>query len=130
MVLEKPPSALKRFFPLIAAALFFLIRFASFLKLTHLPMFNSDYVMLGDQGAVPGGVWQALWPIIMVLKYLIVVSAIMYLVVAFFAVLGSFVGERLKELPSLSGYGVNLAGSLTGIFAFTALSYLCSMLIE
>lgn len=126
MVLEKPPSALKRFFPLIAAALFFLIRFASFLKLTHLPMFNSDYVMLGDQGAIPGGVWHALWPIIMVLKYLIVVSGIMYLVVAFFAVLGSFVGERLKELPSLPGYGVNLAGSLTGIFAFTALSYLCS----
>lgn len=126
MILETPPRALKRYFPLIAAALFLLIRFASVLKWTHLPMFNSDYIMPGDQTAGPGGAPQVLWALLMLFKYLTVVPGIMYLVVAFFAVLGSFVGERLKEFPSLQGYGVNLAGSLAGIVAFTVISFLCS----
>jgi len=126
MVLERPPRALKRLFPLIAAALFLLMRFASALKLTHLSFPASGYAMFTYQPAAPQGQWASLWLIMMFFIYLVAVPGIMYLVVAFFAVLGGLVGEHLKQAPPLQGYGVNLAGSLGGIVAFTALSFLGS----
>jgi len=48
----------------------------------------------------------------------------MYLLVAFFEVLGAFVGECIQQTKPLRGYGINLAGSLAGILAFTLLSFL------
>jgi hypothetical protein len=122
MLLDKPLKSLKRFFPLIAAALFLLITFASALHLTHLAAPTFDYRMLGDQPVGPTGPWVVAWNLMMLLIYLIAVPGIMYLVVAFFAVLGGFVGEHLKLVPPLQGYGVNLAGSLAGIVLFTVLS--------
>ncbi len=122
MVLERPPKALKRLFPLIVAVLFLLIRFASDLKLTHLAAPTWDYRMLGDLPIAPTSHWLLPWEILMILIYLIAIPAIMYLVVAFFAVLGGIVGEQLKQFPSLKGYGVNLGGSLAGIVVFTVLS--------
>lgn len=124
MLFETPPKAMKRFFPLIAAALLLLITFASALRLTHLAAPTFDYVMLGDQPVGPSGAWLIAWNLMMLLIYLIAIPGIMYLVVAFFSVLGGLVGEHLKEFPSLQGYGVNLAGSLTGILLFTAISLL------
>jgi len=124
MVLEKPTRNLKRFFPLVAAALLLLIAFAPVLKLTHLPIPTFDYRVFTDQPTAPVGHWFVPWVSLMVLVYLIAVPGIMYLVVAFFTVLGELVGERLKPLPSLQGYGVNLAGSLAGIVLFTVLSFL------
>jgi hypothetical protein len=124
MLLERPPVALKRLFPLVAAILFLLMRFAPVLKLTHLPIPSADYVLITLQPVAPKGHWFGLWLIGMMLVYLTVVPGIMFLVTAFFVVLGGLVGERLKQLPSLQGYGVNLAGSLAGIVAFTALSFL------
>jgi hypothetical protein len=124
MLLESPPKILKRFFPLIAGALFLLITFASALKLTHLAAPTFDYRMLGDQPIGPSGPWFFAWAMMMILIYLIAIPGIMYLVVAFFAVLGGLVGEHLKQFPSLKGYGMNLAGSLAGILFFTAISLL------
>jgi SAM-dependent methyltransferase len=124
MVLERPPKALKRLFPVIAAVLFLLIAFAPILKLTHLPIPVAHYGLFHNQPAAPKGAWLAFWPVIMLLVYLTVVPGIMYLVVAFFAVLGGLVGERLKRVPPLRGYGVNLAGSLAGIVVFTGLCFL------
>lgn len=124
MVLEGPPKALKRLFPFIAAVLFLLIRFASLLKLTHLAAPTFDYRMLGDLPVAPSGHWLIPWVILMVLIYLVAIPAIMFLVVAFFTVLGGMVGEHLKQFPSLKGYGVNLGGSLAGIAVFTLLSIL------
>ncbi len=124
MLHESPPRAMKRFFPLIAAALLLLITFASTLHLTHLAAPTFDYRMLGDQPVGPGNQWIIVWNLMVILIYLIAVPAIMYLVVAFFAVLGGFVGEHLKLVPPLQGYGVNLAGSLAGIVAFTVISLL------
>ncbi len=111
---------------MIAAALLLLIKFSTFLRLTHLPIPTFDYGMFVDQPNVPAGSWSIPYVISMFLIYLTIVPAIMYLVVAFFWVLGGFVGEYLKPLPSLQGYGVNLAGSLVGILAFTVLSFLGS----
>jgi len=124
MLHESPPRAMKRFFPLIAAALLLLITFASALHLTHLAAPTFDYRMLGNQPVGPANQWIIAWNLMIVFIYLIAVPGIMYLVVAFFAVLGGFVGEQLKLLPPLQGYGVNLAGSLAGIIAFTLISLL------
>jgi SAM-dependent methyltransferase len=124
MVIGKPPKGLKRLFPLIAAALLLLIAFAPVLKLTHLPIPTFDYRVFTDQPMAPGGRWLLPWAILMFFVYLIAVPGIMYLVVAFFTLLGGLVGESLKQLPSLQGYGVNLAGSLAGIVLFTVLSFL------
>ena len=126
MLLESPPKSLKKAFPLIAAALLLLIKFSAFLKLTHLPIPSFDYGVFVAQPEAPRGAWLVPWVILMFLIYLIVVPAIMYLIVAFFSVVGGFVGENLKPLPALTGYGANLAGSLAGILAFTALSFLGS----
>jgi hypothetical protein len=124
MLMDKPPRALKRFFPLIAVVLFLLITFASVLKLTHLPFPALDYHVYTDQPTAPTGRWFPLWLISMFLVYLTAIPGIMCLVVAFFAVLGGLVGEHLKQFPTLKGYGVNLAGSLAGIAAFTLISFL------
>jgi len=126
MILGRPPKALKRWFPLVAAGLLLLITFASSLRLTHLPFPNVDYQIFGDLPPPPKGHWLSLLVIPMLLVYFVVVPGIMYLVVAFFTVLGGIVGERLAILPPLQGYGVNLAGSLAGIMVFTLLSFLGS----
>jgi SAM-dependent methyltransferase len=122
MILDRPPKALKRLFPWIAAALFLLMTFASVLKLTHLPIPTFDYFVFSEGIGVPGINWLVLF--ILILAYIVPVISIMSLVVGFFAVLGGLVGERLKPFPSLKGYGVNLAGSLAGILVFTLLSIL------
>ena len=126
MVLERPPRTLKRLFPLITAALFLLMAFASSLKLTHLPIPTFDYVLFTSQPMAPKGHWFILWFIMMFLMYLAIVPGIMYLVAAFFSVLGGIVGQCLKEVQPLRGYGANLAGSLAGIVVFTVLSFLGS----
>ena len=45
---------------------------------------------------------------------------------ALFVVLGGFVGEHLKHVSPLKGYGINLAGSLLGMALFATLSFLDS----
>ena len=52
-----------------------------------------------------------------------IVPAILYVVVMFFLPIGGLVGKQLALLDPLRGYGWNLAGSLAGILAFTALSF-------
>ena len=118
MILGQTPKALKRLFPLVTAALFLLITFASLLGLTHLPIPGGQYVMFGTQG-----LWGVLWVPAMVMFFFAFVSAMLNLVVMFFMVLGGMIGERLATLEPLRGYGINLAGSLAGILAFTALSF-------
>src|SRR5262249_21928115 len=102
-------------FPLIASALFLLIPFAEQLNLTHLPFPGSDY-LIWDSRAVSSA-----FPL---LKYLSVTLSILLLVVAFFVVLGGFVGRELQQHFPLRGYAINLAGSMAGILAFTLISYL------
>ncbi len=116
MILGRPPKVLKRAFPFLVAAIFILIAYASPLNLRHLPFPNLDYYVWGEfQNA-------GLPAIVLMLRYLCGVLGILILVVGFFVVLGGLVGEHLARLPSLRGYGINLAGSLTGIAAFTAVS--------
>jgi len=125
MVVEKFPGRLKRLFPFITVGLFLLIAFAQFLHLTNLPIPADDYRLYTNQPIPPHSnlIVLVLWYISMLAIYLTAVPGIMYLVLAFFAVLGRLVGENLKQLPPLQGYGTNLAGSLLGVLAFTLLSF-------
>jgi SAM-dependent methyltransferase len=124
MATEKPFIKLKRYFPWLCAVLFVLMTFASFLKLTHLPIPTFDYRVFTDQPEAPTGNWLPVWVFLMIFVYVAVVPAILFLVVAFFTVLGRLVSEQIRSVPSLRGYGVNLVGSLAGIAAFTAISFL------
>ena len=121
MVLGQPPRILKRFFSLIAAALFLLIKFAAPLRLTHIPIPATDYYMWG--ASIPRGT-SPFWIFLLASSLCFsVILGMMYLVIEFFTVLGGIVGECLARVQPLRGYGVNLAGSLTGIVVFTALSF-------
>ncbi|MGC1688275.1 MAG: hypothetical protein WA734_21775 [Candidatus Acidiferrales bacterium] len=124
MLIGKPPKKLRRFFPLIAAAIFLLIAFASPLRLTHVTPPMSDYVLAGDAVHVSSGPWSGVVQFLTIIEYLVVVPGMMYLVVAFFEVLGGIVGQLLSDETPLRGYGINLAGSLAGILVFTLISFL------
>jgi hypothetical protein len=123
MIFGKPPAVLKRFFPLVAATLFLLIAFASPLRLTHVVFPDFDYTIIGDMPHLPPGRWLLFWSFLAMVEYLVVVPGIMYLVVVFFTVLGGLVGQHLAQVQPLRGYGINLAGSIAGILAFTVLSW-------
>jgi len=117
MILGRVPKGLKRAFPIFAAELFLLIIYADRLGLTHMPFPNLDYYVWGTYANVGP-------PLFQMARFLGTVLAFIALVVVFFVVLGGLVGEHLAVLPPLSGYGINLAGSLAAIAAFTLLSSL------
>ncbi len=123
MILGKSPKTMKRFFPLLALSLFLLIAFASPLKLTHLPVPGGQYEMFGKPLQAPSGLWGILLVPFMVWIFFAVVAGVLNLVVVFFLAIGGLIGERLAHVEPLRGYGINLAGSLAGILAFTALSF-------
>jgi len=114
MILGRPPRTLKRLFPLLAAALFLVTANAPALALTHLPFPNVDYFVWGTFGNVGT-------PLVLAARYFGVLLSLLAAVVAFFVVLGGFVGEQLSRLRPLPGYGLNLLGSLAGIAGFTLL---------
>ena len=102
---------IRRSFPLVAAALFLLARFGHYLPT---PSLGWEYgLSSGDQSRI-----------FLVFIFLAFVTGVLWLIVMFFAVLGGFVGEHMSQIASLPAYSINLAGSLTGILAFTCLSFL------
>src|SRR5207237_897656 len=96
--------------------------FAPVLRLTHLPVPGRQYEMFGHP-TNPIGALGTLWIPLAIWIFFAIVPGILYVVVNFFVVLGGLVGERLAALDALPGYGWNLAGSIAGILAFTALSF-------
>ena len=101
----------RRLFPFVTATLFLLARFGQHIPL---PSLGWEYGLFsGDKSRV-----------LVVLVFLICVIATLWLVVGFFTVLGSFVGEYMNRGLPLSAYAINLAGSLAGILTFTLLSFL------
>src|SRR3984893_7247686 len=115
MLLGNSRMRLKTVFPVATALLFLLIRFASPLHLSFGDM-SWEY-SLGSPDGLIARVWS-------VIRFLVVVLGLSALIIVFFAMLGGFVGQFLKHLPSLRGYGVNLAGGLTGMALFSLLAFL------
>jgi len=118
MILGGAPKRLSRAFPFLATLLFLLIGFAPELHLVHIPFPPLDYVVWGSLPV------EGVLPHIQVFEYLLVTVGILMLLVAFFIVLGGIVGREFSYFRPLPGYSINLVGSLLGILAFTALSYL------
>jgi len=102
---------LRRGFVFIGAALFLLARFRSYVPQ---PSLGWQY-QVGHAGV--SRVW-------LLAGYIGFVLLVLWLIVAFFSGLGAEIGESLQHTRPLQGYGVNLAGSLAGMLAFTLLSFL------
>ncbi len=120
MVFGKPPKRLSRVFPFLAALLFLLVGFATQLHITRLPFPMGNYFAFTTFSR------SATWQVLQLVEYIAIVLAILMLVVGFFIVLGGVLGEEFPQFAPLRGYSINLAGSLAGIMAFTALCYLGS----
>jgi hypothetical protein len=115
MVIGRTPAILRRLFPLFALLLFLPIIFAAPLNLTHITFATTFQDYMFGMNLYPN--------ISQTLKSLLITLSILSLVVLFFIVLGGLISEQLSLHKPLPGYGVNLLGSLTGILAFTALSF-------
>jgi hypothetical protein len=118
IMLGASTKSLRRALPLIVILLFLPIRSASQF---HLPSVGISW----SYGLSVGSVnlfWRALYA----LRLVAVVFYFLTLIVAVFVILGGFVGEQLKRVSPLKGYGINLAGGLLGMALFAALSFLDS----
>jgi hypothetical protein len=124
MIHASTKEAPKRYFPFVAAAIFLTIAFASPLGLTHVVIPSGDYLTFGDMPNLRHGPWMAVLVFLFSLEFLVVIPGMMYLLVAFFQTLGGIVGEFFVKIKPLRAYGINLAGSLMGVLAFTLLSFL------
>jgi hypothetical protein len=115
MILGHSPRRLLALLPPISILLFAALRFAQPLGLAHAIVVSPEYF-----------VWAILTrsPVVLYLEFLVLAAAFISMIVAFFMVLGGLVGEHLNTLGPLQGYGINLAGSLAGLVAFTVLAYL------
>jgi len=101
----------KRVFVFVAATLFILARFGARLPQ---PSLGWGYEVALRSYSFP----------LSFLAYLVEVLGVLWLTVLFFVVLGSLIGKSFQQPSPLAAYGVNLAGSLAGMLAFTMMSFL------
>jgi hypothetical protein len=119
MMRGSPGRRLRLAFPFVATVLFVSLRYASWLRLSAIDL-SWNYVV--TQGLTHGFAWR-LWYLA---HYVLNVFWFIALIFVLFLVLGGYVGEYLNRVPSLKGYGINLAGSLVGMALFSALALLNS----
>ncbi|MGA2416301.1 MAG: hypothetical protein ABSF59_17740 [Candidatus Sulfotelmatobacter sp.] len=115
MLLGKPSRTMRAAFPVITALLFVGIRFAQWSRLSF-----GDVSWEYSLGPAAGtGI-----RILFLVRFLAVTLGFSALIIAFFAVVGGFVGQYFKEVSSLRGYGINLTGSFVGLAGFSYLGFL------
>ncbi len=78
----------------------------------RLPFISGDVWLWNTRGQAPAAIG----------AYLVLVLFVM-LVALVFVPLGQEIGTRLRPFRAIRGYSVNIAGSLAGVLAFTAVSY-------
>jgi SAM-dependent methyltransferase len=115
MLLGRPGQRLRTALPAVTGLLFVTPRFAQALHLSFGDV-SWEY-SLGP----PAGLGTRL---LFVVRFLAVALGYSGLIILFFAVIGGFVGQYLKQVSSLKGYGINLAGSLAGLVGFSCLAFL------
>lgn len=101
----------RHLFPWVATSLLLLVHNADLLNIRHLRFSTGDYFLFGRVGTT-------------VVVSVLVVIALLGMIVTMCIPLGALIGEGMAGLPALRGYGINLAGSLTGILSFTAAAFL------
>jgi SAM-dependent methyltransferase len=114
-----------RFFPIGLAIITAIICFAEPLGLVHISFVNaSEYYIIGgilNQFLDSPYIWQRS---LLLIPALAVLLAVFYLIVFTFLAMGQRLGKMLNWFEPLTGYSINVAGSLTGIVLFTFLSFL------
>jgi hypothetical protein len=113
MLLGKPTQRRLVAFPLVGSIIFLSLRYAGWLHLSAVDL---------SWNISPNGT-TALWRTIYAARFATIVLSFSALVVFFFSVLGAFVGRYFGGPTPLKSYGVNLAGSFTGMVLFSALSF-------
>jgi len=101
-------------FPVATALLFVPTRFA-------MPLHLSFGDMTWEYALGSGGLSSRF---LYVIRFLVVGLGYSAVIIVFFRVLGGYVGQYLKRLPSLRGYGINLTGGLAGMALFSLLAFL------
>jgi SAM-dependent methyltransferase len=114
MLLGSPKMRFRAVFPAATALLFVLTRFA-------MPLHLSFGDMSWEFALGSGGLSSRF---LSVIRFLVVGLGYSALIIVFFRVLGGYVGQYMKRLPSLRGYGINLSGSLAGMALFSLLAFL------
>ena len=115
MLLGTSSRRLRIVFPFAGAALLVLTRFASPLHLSVGDV-SWSYGLSPSEGQGSR--------LVLVAWFLAIAISFSGLAIIFFRVLGGFVGESLKPIPPLRGYGINLAGGLAGMAVFSVLAFL------
>lgn len=114
MLLGSSRMRFRAVFPTATALLFVLTRFA-------MPLHLSFGDMSWEFALGSGGLGSRFLSLI---RFLAVGLGYSVVIIVFFRVLGGYVGEYMKQLPSLRGYGINLSGSLVGMTLFSLLAFL------
>jgi spermidine synthase len=117
MILGRPRKTLLAVFPLIGLVLFSVTRYARWLHLANVDLIWTYDLSQGTDASL-------VMKILAACRFLTLVLGISSLIVSFFAVLGGLVGEHLKYVSGLRGYGWNLAGSLLGAVLFSMVAFL------
>jgi SAM-dependent methyltransferase len=119
VVLGERTNKLRTAFPILGSLLFLSMRFSSWLHLSA-----SD--LLWNYGLSQTSGLSVFSRALITLRFLTVIAALLTLVVGFFVFLGGLIGGYWRSQPPLRAYGINLAGSLTGVILFSVLASLNS----
>jgi hypothetical protein len=119
MVLGERVNKRQTAFPIFGSILFLSIRFSPWLHLSASDL-QWDYGLSQTSGL------SFLGRTLIALRFLAVVTALLALVIGFFVFLGGFIGRYWRSQPPLRAYGINLAGSLSGVILFSVLASLNS----
>lgn len=101
-------------FPLLFGLLCLVSAYAEPLELTRLRFPDHSVYLWSAEGALP---------LAQAVKFVGIILAIFFLVVANFAALGEKIGELFEAFPPLSAYSINVVASLLGILAFSAIAF-------
>lgn len=110
-------------FPRLSVALILLIALAPKIGITHVIFVDPRQFFLlgmglGDHAASSApSFWQTV-------KALSVIVGLFFLVVAVFSTLCTKLGELLNRAKPLTGYSINVLGSLSGVIVFSSVSFL------
>ena len=115
ILLGSSSKQLRALFPFSGAALFLLTRFGSPLHLSISDV-SWEYSLSSPVGLSSR--------FLLVVSFLATALGYSGLIILFFRVVGGEIGDCLRRVSPLKGYGINLAGSLLGMALFSLLAFL------
>jgi SAM-dependent methyltransferase len=120
--LHEKANKLFKYFPILLYILSFIIAGASRLGITYVIFADPrQYFLLGS--GFGDHIANSAPQLFETLKALIVIVSIFFLVVALFASLTARLGALMNQVKPISGYSINVLGSLIGIIGFSVVSY-------